>query len=145
MWGGEPGAGGLSDPAGAHEQIARWQQDFERMATNTKAMTEGLRDARVTVTDDNRLVEVTVDSHGRLVDLKLRERVRTMSLDVVARTIMQTIAVAAKQMGERARQIIAETMGPDSTVGRELAERVVQQLQMPDPPAGSGGDRQRRR
>jgi DNA-binding protein YbaB len=143
MWGGEPGAGGLSDPAGAHEQIAQWRQGFERMADNTKAMTDGLRNARVTVTDDNRLVEVTVDSSGRLVDLKLLERARTVSLDVVSRTIMQTIAIAAKQMGERARQIISETMGADSTVGHELAGRVVQQLRMPDPSVGGDGDRQR--
>jgi DNA-binding protein YbaB len=143
MRGGDLSAGGgLLDPDGAHAQIAQWREDVERMAGNTQAMADRLREARVTATDANRLVEVTVDSTGRLVDLQLRERVRNVSPDVVARTIMQTIAVAAGQMGERARQIITETMGADSAAGREIAERVVQQLQPPEPP---GDGRQRGR
>ncbi len=144
MWGGDPGAGGLLDPDSAHEQIARWRDSVDRMARDTKAMSDRLRDARVTASDSNGLVEVTIDSTGRLVDLRLGERVRRVSPDVIARTIMQTVASAAGQMGERARQIIAETMGTDSPAGREIAERVVLQLQMPDQTgSGSGDDAQR--
>jgi hypothetical protein len=57
---------------------------------------------------------------------------------------MRTIGVAAGQMGERARQIIAETMGTDSAAGREIAERVVEQLRMPEGATG-GHDRQQGR
>lgn len=144
MWGRDPGAGGLLDPDSAHEQIARWREHVERMAGDTKAMSDRLREARVTATDSDGLVEVTIDSTGRLVDLRLRERVRGVPPEVTARTIMQTVAVAAGQMGDRARQIIAETMGTDSAAGREIAERVVAQLQMPDQ-AVDGDDRPRGR
>jgi DNA-binding protein YbaB len=144
MWGRDLGAGGLLDPDSSHEQIARWREQVDRMASDTQAMSDRLREARVTATDSDGLVEVTIDSTGRLVDLRLRERIRNVSPDVIARAIMQTVAVAAGQMGDRARQIVAETMGTDSAAGREIAERVVQQLQMPDPAAG-GDDRQRER
>jgi len=136
MWGRDPSAGGLLDPDSAHEQIARWREQVDRMASDTKAMSERLREARVSATDRDGLVEVTIDYTGRLVDLRLRERIRNVAPDVIARTIMQTVAVAAGQMGDRARQIIIETMGTDSAAGREIAERVVQQLQMPDQTAG---------
>jgi len=135
--------GGLLDPDGAHAQIARWREQVEQMAGNTQAMSDRLREARVSAADSNRLVEVTVDSTGRLVDLRLGERVRNVSPDMLARTIMQTIGVAAEKMGERAHQIITETMGPDSVAGREIAKRVVQQLQTPDQTAERGDDRQR--
>jgi DNA-binding protein YbaB len=140
MWGRDPGAGGLLDPDSAHEQIARWREHVERMAGDTKAMSDRLNEARVSVTDRDGLVEVTVDYTGRLVDLKLRDRVRNVSPEVIARTIMQTIGVAAGQMADRARQIVVETMGSDSAAGREIAERVAQQLQMPDARADHAAD-----
>lgn len=143
MWGGDQSAGGLLDPDGAYEQIARWREQVEQMASNTQAMSDRLREARESAADANRLVEVTVDSTGRLVDLRLGERSRNVSPDMLARTIMQTIDAAAEKMGERAQQIITETMGPDSVAGREIASRVVQQLQTPDRPAERGDDRQR--
>ncbi|MEO3748838.1 YbaB/EbfC family nucleoid-associated protein [Plantactinospora sp. B5E13] len=106
-------------------------------------MSARLRDARMTAADDDGLVEVTIDATGRLVDLRLSERTRQVSTDVVARTIMQTIAVAGRQLGERAQQIIAETVGTDSPAGYEIAERVGRQLRMPDPSVGGEDDRPR--
>jgi DNA-binding protein YbaB len=146
MWGRDPGAGGLLDPDSAHEQIARWRDQVEQKVGDTKAMSDRLHEARVTATDSDGLVEVTIDYTGRLVDLRLRERTRNMAPEVVARTIMQTIGVAAGQMGDRARQIVVETMGSDSLAGREIAERVVQQLQAPDAAGGAaaGGDERTR-
>lgn len=146
MPGGDWSAGGLLDPDSAHEQVARWRAQAERMAEDTQAMSDRLGEARVTATDDNRLVEVTIDSTGRLVGLKLGERVRNVSPEMIARTIMQTIAVATGQMGERARQIIAETLGTESPAAREIADRVVQQLQIADGgSSAAGGDDRRRR
>ncbi|MEE6260105.1 YbaB/EbfC family nucleoid-associated protein [Plantactinospora sonchi] len=113
------------------------------MAVDTESMSARLRDARMTAADDDGLVEVTIDATGRLVDLRLSERTRQVSTDVVARTVIQTIAVAARQLGERAQQIIAETVGTDSPAGYEIAERVGQQLRMPDPTVGGEDDRPR--
>ncbi len=140
MWGGEPGPGGLLDPDGAHEQIARWRDRVDQMAGATQAMSDQLRDARVTTADVNGLVEVTVDATGRLVDLQLSERVRRSSPEVIAKTIMQTIALASGQMGQRAQQIIADTMGTQSPAAREIAERMMRHLQTPDQAAGNGAE-----
>ncbi len=143
MWGSDPGVGGLLDPDSAHEQIARWRDRVEEMASDTKAMSDRLRQAQVTATDVNGLVEVTVDVSGRLVNLRLNERARRAAPDAIAATIMQTIAVAAGQMGERAQQIITETMGEDSVAGREMAQRMAQHLQQPGQAQGDETERWR--
>ncbi len=143
MWGSDPGVGGLLDPDSAHEQIARWRDRVEEMASDTKAMSDRLRQAQVTATDVNGLVEVTVDVSGRLVNLRLNERARRAAPDAIAATIMQTIAVAAGQMGERAQQIITETMGEDSVAGREMAQRMAQHLQQAGQAQGDEKERWR--
>lgn len=137
MWGSDPGSGGLLDPDGAHEQIARWRDRVERVAEETKAMSDRLRDARATATDVNGIAEVTVDATGRLVDLRLSERARRVSPESLAATIMQTIAVASGHMGQQARQIITETLGEQSPAGREMAERISHHLRpLGQEPAG---------
>ena len=128
---GDPGLGGLLDPESAHEQIARWRDRIDRVAADTKAMSDRLRDARVSATDSNAMVEVTVDATGRLVELSLTERARRASPATIAATIMHTIGQACAQMGEQARQIITETMGEQSPAGREMAERMLQHLRQP--------------
>lgn len=136
MWGGDPSAASSPDSDSAFDRIAGWQQRLEQMALDANAMRDRLQDARITVADANGLVEVTIDFTGRLMDLKLTERIRRASPEALARTIMQTIAVAGERMGERTNQIIGETMGTDSAAGREIAEQVGQRLRMPEPPAG---------
>jgi DNA-binding protein YbaB len=144
MWGGgDPGVNGLLDPDSAHEQIARWRDRVDRMASDTKAMSDRLQQVQVTATDINSMVEVTVDVSGRLVNLRLTERARRASPDTIATTIMQTIASATGQLGERARQIITETMGEDSPAGREMAERMAQHLSRRG--QAPGDDHERRR
>jgi DNA-binding protein YbaB len=145
MWGGDPSAGGLLDPNEAHEQIARWRDRVEKMAFDTKAMSDRLRDVRLTATDDTGLVEVTIDANGRLVDLKLGERVRHVKPEQAAKTILQTIAKASRKLGDRAQQIIAETVGTESPAAREIAERVGEQLRPPDAQADEDDDRSRGR
>jgi len=138
---GDPNAGGLLDPDSAREQVAQWRERIGKMAIDTKAMSDRLRDVRMTASDRNRLVEVTIDANGRLMDLRLGDRIRHVAPDVVARTIMQTIAAASRQLAERAQQIIAETVGTESPAAREIAERVGRQLQPPDQAADDRDDR----
>ncbi|HZM83203.1 MAG TPA: YbaB/EbfC family nucleoid-associated protein [Candidatus Limnocylindrales bacterium] len=145
MWGGDPSADGLLDPDSAHEQIAKWRDRVEQMAVDTKAMSDRLRDARLTATDDTGMVEVTIDATGRLVDLKLGNRVRQVAPEQAAKTIMQTIGKATRKLGERAQEIIAETMGTESAAAREIAERVGQQLQPPESARDDDDDRSRGR
>lgn len=67
----------------------------ERMSVDTRAMSDRLRHVRITAADGNQLVEVTIDATGRLVDLRLGDRNRRVAPEVVSRTVMKTIAVAA--------------------------------------------------
>src|ERR1700754_1787039 len=132
MVGGDPVAGGLLGPDGAHEQIARWRGRVGRMAIATQDMSARLRDLRLTATDAAGVVEVTVDASGRLGDLRLTERIRRMPPEAVASTIMQTIAAALGQLSGRAQEIIAETIGVDSPAAQEISERGAEQLRPGD-------------
>lgn len=138
MWGGDPSDGGLLDPDSSHAQIAQWRERVDRMAVDTKAMSDRLQEVRITASDGNGIVEVTIDANGRLMDLRLSDRIRRLGPEVVARTIMQTINAATGQVAERAQQIIADTIGTQSPMAREISERVGRQLRPPDP-GGSGG------
>ncbi|MEU8257849.1 YbaB/EbfC family nucleoid-associated protein [Micromonospora inaquosa] len=136
-----PHAGGLLDPGGAMDRLAEWKGRLDQLATATDAMSERIQELRVTVADGNGLVEVTVDSVGALVDLHLGQRVQRVAPDVVARTIMTTIAAAKRQLADRAQEIVGDTLGTDSPAARAIAERVGQQLRDAEPAAG-GPDEQ---
>jgi DNA-binding protein YbaB len=115
---------GLLDPDGARERVAEWKGRIDQLTANTAEMRERLLDVRETATDTNRIVEVTVDSTGELVDLRLTDRIQRVAPDVVARTILTTVAAAKAKVAARTADIVGETMGSDSAAGRAIAERL---------------------
>jgi hypothetical protein len=126
------GSGGILDPDGAMEQMRAWKGRIDRLAADTQAMSAALQELRVTVSDDDGLAEVTIDSSGILVDLRLGAKVQRTAPEVTARAIMDTVRKARAQLADRSKEIITDTMGADSEVGRGIAERVSQQLRAND-------------
>ncbi|MEV4642157.1 YbaB/EbfC family nucleoid-associated protein [Actinoplanes sp. NPDC049548] len=122
------GASPLLEPGEAVERMAAWKDRIDRLATDTKAMSDRLGELRVTAADDNRMVEVTVDAQGALVDIHLGRRIQQVEPDVVARTIMATIRAARLRTADRAQEIIAETVGTDSPAARAIAAQVGDRL-----------------
>ncbi|MFE9694569.1 YbaB/EbfC family nucleoid-associated protein [Micromonospora sp. NPDC005806] len=137
---GVSGGGDLLDPDGAVERLAAWKGRIDQLAADTKAMSDRLRELRVTVADGNGLTEVTVDSVGALVDLRLGQRIHRAAPEVVARTIMDTIHEARRQLADHSQEIIADTVGTESAAARAIAERVAQQLRDADPAADGSDD-----
>ncbi|SCG72437.1 YbaB/EbfC family nucleoid-associated protein [Micromonospora coxensis] len=137
---GVAGGGGVLDPDGARERLSAWKGRIDKMAADTRAMSDRLQQLRVTATDDNGLVEVTIDSAGAVVDLRLGRQIQRVAPEVVARTIMDTIRDAKGQVADRSQEIIAETVGTGSAAARAIAERVGQQLRGPDPVAGTADE-----
>ncbi|MFD2767102.1 YbaB/EbfC family nucleoid-associated protein [Micromonospora eburnea] len=131
------GGDGVLDPDGAMEQMRAWKGRIDKLAADTKVMSDRLQDLRVTVADDSGLAEVTVDSTGALLDLRLGRQIQRVSPEVVAQAVMTAIRRAKGQLAERSRQIIADTVGTESAAARAIAERVDRQLR-PDPEPGSG-------
>ncbi|MEU5721234.1 YbaB/EbfC family nucleoid-associated protein [Micromonospora sp. NPDC047738] len=123
------------------DRLAAWKGRIDRLAADTKAMSDRLQELRLTVADGNGLCEVTVDSVGALVDLRLGPRIQRVAPEVVARTIMDTIREAKRQLADRSQEIIADTVGTESAAARAIAERVGQQLRDADPAADSPDDR----
>lgn len=119
--------GGILDPDGARERLLAWKGRIDKLAADTQTMSDRLQNVRVSASDPTGLSEVTVDSTGVLVDLRLTDRIQRVAPDVVARTIMATIAEARSKMADQSQEIIAETLG-DSPAGRAIADRVGDQL-----------------
>lgn len=129
--------GGVLDPDGAMDQMRAWKGRIDKLAADTKAMSDRLQELRVTTEDDNGLAEVTVDSSGALLDLRLGRQIQRVSPEVVAQAVMDAIRRAKGQLAERSQEIIAETVGTESAAARAIAERVGRQLR-PDPEPGRG-------
>ncbi len=124
----EYSSGGVLDPGDAMERVAAWRGKIDKLASDTKAMSDRLASLQVTVASDNGLAEVTVDSVGALVDLRLDRRIQRVAPEVVARTIMGSIRTAREKIADRSQEIIAETVGTETTAAQAIAERVGKRL-----------------
>jgi DNA-binding protein YbaB len=127
-------------PEDARERLAAWKGRIDRLATDTKAMSDRFQQLQVTRKDANGMTEVTVDSSGSLVALKLSRDIDRASPDVLAATIMTTIREAKAELAQRTQEIVADTIGTDSAAGRAIAERVGQHLRGPENPEPPGAE-----
>lgn len=137
---GDPGP--LLEPGEALDRLAAWKGRIDRLAADTKAMSDRLGDLRITAADDTRMVEVTIDAQGALVDIRLGRRIQQVEPEVVAGTIMTTIREARRRTADRAQEIIAETVGTESPAARAIAAQVGERLR-DAAPAGDAEARDR--
>ncbi len=132
-------------PDGARERLEAWKGRIDKLAADTKAMSDRFQQLQVTRKDRDGMVEVTVDSSGSLVGLRLTREIERSSPDVIAGTIMSTIREAKAELAGRTREIVAETVGTESAAGRAIADRVGRQLlgerDETAPPAHAGSPR----
>lgn len=120
--------GDILDPDGARERLAAWKGRIDELAAHTQAMGERLKDLRVTARDPGGMGEVTVDSTGAVVDLELTEQIQRSAPSAVAQAILATIRSARATLAQRSQEVIAETMGAESTTGRAIAEKLGRQF-----------------
>jgi DNA-binding protein YbaB len=118
----------ILDPDGARERLAAWKGRIDKLAADTRAMSEQLQGVRVTARDPAGLAEVTVDSTGALVDLQLTDKIGRVAPAVVARTILATLGDAKAKVADRTQEIVVDTMGTDSAAGRAIVESVERHL-----------------
>lgn len=123
--------GNILDPDGARARLDAWKGRIDKLAADTKAMSDQLQNVQVTAADPNGLAQVTVDSTGSLLDLRLTERIHQTDPAAVAQAIMSTLRDAKNKVADRSQEIIAETVGTDSAAARAIAESVDRQLRGP--------------
>ncbi len=131
----------ILEPGAALDRLAAWKGRIDQVASDTRAMSDQLGQLRITAADENRTVEVTVDSQGALTDLWLGRRIQQLEPELVARTIMDTIREARRQVAGRAQGIIAETIGTESPAARAIAAQVAERLSGADRTAAGESDR----
>lgn len=115
-------------PDDARERIDAWKGRIDKLAADTKAMSDQFQALEVTRRDRDGMVEVTVDSSGSLVALRLTREIERASPDVLAGTIMSTIRDAKTELAARSQEIIEDTVGTESPAARAIAERVGEHL-----------------
>jgi hypothetical protein len=115
-------------PDDARERLEAWRGKIEKLAADTKDMSDRFQALQVTRSDPNRMAEVTVDSSGSLVALRLTHAIERSSPEVVAATIMSTIRAAKVELAGLTREIIEETVGAESAAGQAIAARVGEHL-----------------
>lgn len=118
----------ILDPDGAQERLAAWKGRIDKLAADTKSMSAQLQGLRIVAKDPAGMAEVTIDSTGSMTDLKLTDRMTGARPETVAATIMATLADARKQLAERSKEIVAETIGTETAAGRAIVESVGRQL-----------------
>jgi DNA-binding protein YbaB len=118
----------ILDPDGAQSYLRGWKSRVERMAADTQAMSERLGRLRVRGTDENDLVEVTIDSNGGLAGIRFTPRIQRVAPEAVEQAVMAAMRSARLTAARQAREIIAETMGPDSVAAQTIAARIERQL-----------------
>lgn len=135
------------NPDDARQRLEAWKGRIDKLAADTKAMSDRFQQLQVTKKDRDGMAEVTVDSTGSLVGLKLSREIDRSAPDVIAATIMSTIREAKAELAERSQEIVAETVGTETAAARAIAERVGEQLRGqpvepdydPSEPAGDAG------
>lgn len=115
-------------PDDARERLEAWKGKIEKLAADTKDMSDRFQALQVTKSDRDRMAEVTVDSSGSLIGLKLTREIERSSPEVVAATIMSTIRAAKAELAGMTQEIIEETVGAESTAGQAIAARVSEHL-----------------
>jgi DNA-binding protein YbaB len=119
---------GILDPDGAQAYLRDWKSRVDRMAADTQAMSDRLGELRVRGQDDNDLVEVTIDANGVLVDIRFTERIARVAPAAVSRAVLEAMRTARALAARQAREIIVDTMGPDSVAAQAIASRIDRQL-----------------
>ncbi|AEV86644.1 hypothetical protein ACWT_5627 [Actinoplanes sp. SE50] len=121
----------LLDPDAALDQVRAWQGEIDRMLARTRTMSLRMRELRVTASDPRHLVEVTINSSGALLDIRFGPRLPQYDPVHVARIVMATVQTARRQALRLTREIIDETVGPDSTAAREMIISTAESLGEP--------------
>lgn len=118
----------ILDPDGARERLAAWKDRIDKLADDTRSMSQQLQGLRIVAKDPAGIAEVTIDSSGAMTNLKLTDRMTGSRPETVAATIMATLADARKQLAERSKEIVADTIGTETAAGRAIVESVGRQL-----------------
>jgi hypothetical protein len=115
-------------PDDARERLEAWRGKIEKLAADTKDMSDRFQALQVTRADPKRMAQVTVDSSGSLIALQLTREIERATPEVVAATIMSTIRAAKAELAGMTQEIIEDTVGAESSAGQAIAARVSEHL-----------------
>ncbi|HEV7974240.1 YbaB/EbfC family nucleoid-associated protein [Amycolatopsis sp.] len=105
--------------------VERMVDDLERDAVEKsrryQAMQAQVEQISITESVAGGAVSVTVGHNGLPTDIKMTDGVRRMNPDEIAANVMRALQKAQSKYPERMREIVAETVGDDSTTRHIVA------------------------
>jgi len=113
------------------DRMQAWKGKIDKLAADTKTMSDRFQALEATARDRDGMVVVTVDSAGSVVNLQLTHYIENVEPSTLAKTIMTTIRAAKAQLADQSQEIIEETVGTESPAARAIAESVSRQLRGP--------------
>ncbi|GIE77895.1 hypothetical protein Aph02nite_38450 [Actinoplanes philippinensis] len=114
----------LLDPDASLTYLRGWQDRVERNAATARDTADRIAAVRGTARDGNDLTEVTVDSTGALLDIRFTDRIHRFPPSAVARAVLDASTAARRAAAGRAREIVTETLGPDSPAARAITAQI---------------------
>lgn len=122
----------ILDPGGAKDRLEAWKGKIDKLAADTKSMSDRFQELEATARDRDGMVEVTVDSSGSVVNLRLTDQIEGVEPNALAGAIMRTIRGAKAELADRSQEIIEDTVGTESPAARAISESVSRQLRGDD-------------
>ena len=118
----------ILNPGEAKERLEAWKGKIDKLAADTKAMSDDFQNLKVTTQDSNKIVSVTIDGSGNLQDLDLSYKIQRLPPDTVSRIILETIDEARLRVAERSKEIIEEKLGDQSSAAEAISSQVRERL-----------------
>jgi DNA-binding protein YbaB len=104
----------------AEQMVDEWQDGFEQRAAQAREMATRITGMTASARGGDGTVAVTVGQSGEVLDLRLEEDIRRQPASRTARDILATIAAARNVLAGKVTEVVAETVGADSSTGRAV-------------------------
>ncbi|NUT94502.1 MAG: YbaB/EbfC family nucleoid-associated protein [Saccharothrix sp.] len=119
----------LSD---VQRMVDDWERNAEEKAQRYQEMSNQVGQVSITGSAADGAVQVTVAANGIPTDVVMTPKVRQMAPERIAAAVMEAMRNAQSRYPEKLAEIMAQTVGDDTTTRHLLAEAKARFPQPPD-------------
>jgi hypothetical protein len=113
------------------EWLGPWLAGIEGSAERARAFAERAAQVSATASGPDNAVRVTVAASGAVTDLWLDDRVRQWPADRISKAVLATMRRAQGGLAAKVADVAAQTVGEDSSVGRDVVEDYARRFPAP--------------
>ncbi|WIX85699.1 YbaB/EbfC family nucleoid-associated protein [Amycolatopsis sp. DG1A-15b] len=110
------------DLSDVERMVVDWERNAEEKARRYQEMSRQVSQVSITGSAADGAVQVTVGANGVPSDVAMTPKVRQLEPERIAAAVMEAMHDAQSQYPQRLAEIMAQTVGDDSTTRHLLAE-----------------------